>query len=150
MKKHVWITLGSIVAVAGLGTLFSQLGMGWFDGLQKPNEWVPSYVIPIVWTVIYVLFAAVLLHWQSRTPLSTEQIVLLVLNGILNVLWCLVFFTGKQLLWGVIVIVINALFALRLIFEVCKQSGLYGLILSVYPIWLCIATTLNLAVWMLN
>ena len=48
MKKKIIITVVSIVAVAGLGTLFSQLGMGWFDGLSKPSEWVPSWVFPVV------------------------------------------------------------------------------------------------------
>ena len=150
MKKNVIITVVSIVAVAGLGTLFSQLGMGWFDGLNKPTEWVPSWVFPVVWTVIYGLFGWVLIKWQGIKPLTKENIILLIINGVLNVLWCLVFFTCNQLLLGNIVIIINALFGLRLYFEVCKEDALSGLLISIYPIWLCIATTLNIAVWILN
>lgn len=150
MKKNGIISIVAIVLVAGLGTIFTQLGMGWFDGLVKPTEWIPSFIIPIVWTVIYLAFAIILILWQKKRPLTTENKVLLIINGVLNILWCLVFFTLNQLFLGVVVIVINALFALRLLFEICKESALYGLILSIYPIWLCIATMLNTVLWILN
>ena len=150
MKKNIWFIIGGVVLVAGLGTLFTQLGMGWFDGLIRPKEWIPSFVIPIVWTVIYLLFIYVLIKWNNRRPLTKENIILLSINGFLNVLWCLVFFTLNQLLLGNIIIIINALFALRLYFEICKEDAMNGLIISIYPIWLCIATTLNTALWILN
>ena len=150
MKKNGIISTALIILVAGLGTLFTQLGMGWFDGLVRPTEWIPSFIIPIVWTVIYLAFAIILIIWQNKRNLTTENIVLLVINGVLNVLWCLVFFTFKQLFLGNVIIIINALFAIRLLFEICKESAFYGLILSIYPIWLCVATSLNTALWILN
>lgn len=150
MKKNIIITIISIILVAVIGTIFTQIGMEWFEGLDKPAEWIPSFIIPIVWTVIYLAFAFILIKWQSKTPLTTENIVLLAINGVLNVLWCLVFFTLNQLLLGNIIIIINALFAIRLLFEICKQDAMNGLILSIYPIWLCIATSLNTALWILN
>jgi len=150
MKKNILITLGSIILVAVLGTIFAQLGMSWFDGLIKPKEWIPSFIIPIVWTIIYLLFAYVLIKWQNRTPLTKENIILLIINGVLNVLWCLVFFTLHQLFLGNVVIIINALFGIRLYLEICKEDAMNGLIISLYPIWLCIATTLNIALWILN
>ena len=133
-----------------MGTIFTQLGMGWFDTLEKPTEWIPSFIIPIVWTIIYLAFAIIGVLWQSKIELTTEHKVLLIINGVLNVLWCLIFFTARQLFLGNVIIVINALFALRLLFEICKYKPLYGLILSIYPIWLCVATTLNIALWILN
>lgn len=150
MKKNIIIIIASIVGVAALGTLFTQLGMRWFDGLNKPSEWIPSFIIPIVWTVIYLLFAYVLIKWQSKEAISKESIVLLVINGVLNILWCLVFFTLNQLFLGNVVIVINFLFAVRLYLEICKVDAMNGMLVSLYPIWLGIATTLNLALWILN
>ena len=150
MKKSIIISLCSILLVAGLGTLFTQLGMNWFDTLIKPSEWIPSFIIPIVWTVIYSLFAYVLIKWIQHKPLSKENALLLIINGVLNVLWCFVFFTLKQLFLGNVIIIINALFALRLYFEICKEDAMNGLLISIYPIWLCIATALNMAVWILN
>ncbi len=150
MKKNYIITTVSVIAVAVLGAIFTRFGMQWFEGLTKPSQWIPSFIIPIIWSVIYASFIAALCLWQKRKPLTTENIVLLVINGVMNVLWCLVFFALKSLFLGNVIIVINALFSIKLLFEICKESSVYGLWLSIYPIWLCVATTLNLAVWILN
>ncbi|MBE5745991.1 MAG: tryptophan-rich sensory protein [Clostridiales bacterium] len=150
MKKGNIISTLSIIIVAVIGTIFTQIGMSWFDSLTKPTEWIPSFIIPIVWTVIYLAFAIILIKWQNKTELTKENIILLVINGVLNILWCLVFFTLNQLFIGNVIIIINALFAIRLIFEIAKEDAMYGLILSIYPIWLCIATSLNTALWILN
>lgn len=150
MKIKYFITAGGVIAVAGLGALFTQFGMQWYGTLIKPTQWIPSFIIPIAWATIYISFIAALCLWQKRKPLTAENIVLLVINGVMNVLWCLVFFTLKWIFLGNVIIVVNLLFAIRLLFEICKESSVYGLWLSIYPIWLSIAATLNMAVWILN
>ena len=150
MKKSSVISTVSIIIIAVLGAIFTHLGMQWYEGLTKPTQWIPSFVIPILWTVIYLSFIVALWLWQNKKPLTRETIVLLAINGFLNVPWCLVFFTLKSLFLGNVIIVINVLFAIKLLFEICKDRPLYGLWLSIYPTWLCVAATLNLAVWILN
>ena len=150
MKKNSIISTIAVIVVAGLGTLFTQLGMDWFDTLQKPTQWIPSFIIPIVWTVIYLSFAVILFLWQQKDALPTKTIFLLIANGVLNVLWCLTFFTLHLMFVGNIIIVINTIFAFLLVSDIYKQNEKYGIILSLYPIWLSIATTLNTAIWILN
>lgn len=154
MKKsglfNVIIALVVIGIVAGLGNFFVNLGMSWFDSLDKPSQWIPNFVIPIVWTVIYLLFALVLFFWLKKETLPKNIVILLIINGILNLLWCLVFFTLQQLFLGNVIIIINALFAIKLISEISKIKKVYAIVLSLYPIWVCIACSLNLALWILN
>lgn len=154
MKKKnilgIFFVIISIIVVSVLGSVFVNLGMDWFNTLNKPSQWISNFVIPIVWTVVYIAFAVILTIWQNKEKLSNKTIILLVINGVLNVLWCLTFFTLKQLLIGNIVIVINAFFAVWLILEIAKYKKLYSYILCIYPIWVCIATTLNTALWILN
>lgn len=150
MKIKYFISTGAVIIVAALGALFTQFGMEWYDILIKPSQWIPSFIIPIAWAIIYLSFIVALILWQLRKPLTVENIVLLAINGVLNVLWCLVFFTLKSLFIGNVIIVVNVLFAIRLLFEICKESSVYGLWLSIYPIWLSVAVTLNMAVWILN
>ena len=147
--KYVTI-VGSIAVVAGLGSLFVNLGMEWFDALSKPSQWIPNVVIPIVWTVIYLAFAIVLCLWASKCKLPKLTVILLIVNGILNVLWCLVFFALNLTFVGNIAILINLIAAYVLTIDILLRKKWYGLILSIYPIWITIATTLNLAMWMLN
>ena len=140
-----------ILAVAGLGTLFVGLGMDWFNSLAKPSQWIPNVIIPIVWTVIYLAFAVILALWQNREnniKLSTN--ILLIINGVLNVLWCLLFFTLHLTFVGNISIILNLVAGYLLIADIYKQNKLYGLILLIYPLCLSIATTLNTALWILN
>lgn len=144
------LILGSIAIVAGLGTLFVQLGMPWYNGLNKPSEFVPNWVVPTMWTIIYVMFAIILCIWVSKETLPMEIIGLLVFSGILNILWCLVFFTLHQLLWGVVIILAVALLAYWLVGSIAKRCKLYGYLLFVYPIWTSIAFCLNACLWILN
>lgn len=144
------ITWVVIIVVAVLGSIFVNLGMDWFDSLTKPSEWVPNFVIPIIWTIIYLLFAIVFIFLYKKEVVNTKIIVLGILNAVFNVLWCLVFFTLNQLLLGEIVIIINVVLGALLVAELTKTQLWYTFLLWVYPIWLSIATLLNTAVCILN
>ena len=139
-----------IILVATLGSVFVYLGMDWFSTLERPIEWVPNALIPIVWSVIYLTFALVFYLWikNSEVPIVVRNLALA--NGILNVLWCLVYFTFNQLLLGLVFIILNLIFAIILWNQIYKNNKTYAYFLSIYPIWLCIATCLNLATWILN
>lgn len=142
------ITLIGIIVVAVLGSIFVNLGMEWFDLLRKPSQWIPNIAIPIVWSVIYLTFAVILFLWQTKKPINKKVVGLLIVNGIFNVLWCLVFFTLHQTFLGLIVIVLNLILANILVFNIVKEK--YALILFIYPVWISLATCLNLALWILN
>ena len=154
MKKENIIQYGiavfSVLLVALLGWVFVDMGMDWFNGLQKPSEWIPDITFAIVWTVIYSTFIFYMIHLVRKEKDNKRVIWLLVINGVLNVLWCLIFFALNSLLGGLIVIVLNLIASVLLLKEICKTSELYSYILTVYPIWLSLATCLNLASWILN
>jgi len=151
-KQTLKIIISSafILLVAVLGSIFVNLGMEWFGGLEKPSEWVPNFIIPIMWTIIYLSFAIINFLWFRKGEIPRKIIILMIVNSIFNVLWCLVFFTLNQLLIGNIVIVLNLVLGYVLVVNILRVKPIYGYILSVYPIWLSLATTLNTAVWILN
>ena len=153
MKNNVLRISGvvaPIVIVAVLGSVFVNFGMDWFNELIKPSQWIPNWVIPVVWTVIYLTFAVVLLIWSGKDEIPTDTKILLIANGILNILWCLVFFTLKLTFIGNIVIILNLIAGIVLWINIFLQKKNYAYWLSIYPIWLSVATTLNLAMWILN
>ena len=144
------VVIVSILSVAVLGSIFVNLGMDWFSSLETPSKFVPSFIIPIVWTIIYVVFAVVLCNWVGKENLPKSTFVLLIINGVFNVLWCLLFFTLNQTLWGVISIVLLLIFAWLLIVDIYTKKPNYALFTLIYPVWASIATTLNLSLWILN
>lgn len=145
-KTKFFTSLGAIIIVAGLGSLFVNLGLDWFSTLEKPNEWVPNLTFPIVWSIIYFLFV-ISLYFLAKQNLFSEKIsIFLIINGVLNILWCLIFFTLNQLFLGLIIIILNLIFGFILV----NKMGKFSYFLIIYPIWLSLATCLNLAVWILN
>ena len=144
------ISTASIILVAVLGSIFVNLGIDWFNLLHRPTQWIPNIIIPIVWTVIYLSFAIINYLWLKNGGINKNAVVLMIINGILNVLWCLIFFTLRQLFLGDIVIIVNIIFGILLWVQINKTQKIYSYVLALYPIWLCIATTLNLALWILN
>ncbi|MFQ6773151.1 MAG: TspO/MBR family protein [Clostridia bacterium] len=152
MKKSLKITLSlvGVILVAGLGSLFVNLGIEWFNALTKPSQWIPNIVIPIVWTIIYILASIVLVLRINREEDNQAINALFIINEILNVLWCMCFFTLKLTFMGNIVIILNLVLAYLLVIHLFKERKLYGYLLSIYPLWVSIATTLNTALWILN
>ncbi len=144
------IIISSILVVAVLGSIFVNLGMDWYATLNKPSQWVPNIVIPIMWTIIYITFAIILSIWEIKGEIPNKIIALLIVNGILNILWCLFFFTLQLTLIGNITIILLLISAIVLFNEMLKLKPLYAYICAIYPVWVCIATTLNTAIWILN
>lgn len=147
---NIILSIGAVVLVAVLGSIFVNMGMDWFDTLVKPSEWVPNIVIPIMWTIIYVAFAIYLYFAIKNDTLDREMIILLIVNGLLNVIWCFLFFTVNSLLWGLIAIVLNLIVGAVMITLMHKRDMFFSYVLTIYPLWLSIATCLNLACWILN
>lgn len=152
MSKNIKtvIAILSIILVAVLGSVFVNLGMDWFNGLVKPSQWIPNIVIPIVWTIIYLAFAIILFIWYRKGEVPKNIVIHLIINGVLNVLWCLTFFTLNLTFIGNTVIILNLIAGYILWININKVEKTYAYFLTIYPIWLSIATTLNLALWILN
>ena len=149
-KWKYFIVVLAIALVAGLGSLFVNLGMDWFSTLNKPSRFVPSFVFGIVWSVIYITFAIIICLWIRKEKLPKSTFILLIVNGVLNVLWCLLFFTLNNTILGLVAIVLNLIAAIILWINMFKFKPVYAYITSIYPIWISLATCLNLALWILN
>lgn len=154
MKRNllysILVSFLPVIIVAVLGSIFVNIGMDWFGLLIKPSQWIPNIVIPIVWTVIYLLTSIVIFLWVRNGKMPKNVVVLFIINGVLNVLWCLLFFTLELTFIGLIAIVINLIMGYLLLSEIRKENSLYYYMLVIYPVWLSIATALNLALWILN
>ena len=125
MKKENIINyvvgISSVLLVALLGWVFVDMGMDWFNGLNKPSEWIPNAIIPIVWTIIYSAFILYIIHLVRKEKDNKRIIALLIVNGVLNVLWCLIYFALNSLLGGQVIIILNLImvFMIEMILWIC-------------------------------
>ena len=81
MKKNVKIIISilAVILVAGLGTLFVNLGSTWFNTLLKPSQWIPNIVIPVIWTIIYIAFITILTLWWLKEYIPFMTVILLII-----------------------------------------------------------------------
>lgn len=137
-----------IIVVAVLGTIFVYSGSEWYSNLNKPIEWPPSIIITIIWSIIYSLFYvyAINSNYYNDNKLTN----LLLINGFLNVLWCFMYFVLNYIFISLIIIIINLIISILTIRIIYQNNKRYAYMLIIYPLWLCIAATLNLAIWILN
>ncbi len=147
--KRFFQSFAPTIVVAALGSVFVFLGRDWFSALIKPDQWINNIIIPIVWTVIYSIASIVLFMW-SETGVPKSVAALFIVNGVLNVIWCLLFFTFRLTFVGLIAIILNLIAGVLLLAEIKKLKGKYFYALLIYPIWLSLATALNTALWILN
>lgn len=148
--KYQIFQIISVVLVAIIGTIFVQMGMTWFNGLSKPSSWVPNYIIPIMWTIIYICAIISMFLLIKNDKMNKTLVIMFIINGVLNVLWSLVFFTLHWILIGEVVLILNLIAGWLLLTEMHEVDKLTSYILVVYPVWLMIALMLNTALWILN
>lgn len=153
-KKTIIVNILIAVAAVGivvlLSSIFTNRNTDWYNTLTHPSQWMPRVVFPIVWSLIYVVMAAIIFVLLQKNEMDKELIVLFSVNGILNILWCLVFFTLTSTLGGVVVLSTCFWAGIMLTMKLLKVNQKLGYFSVIYPYWLTLALFLNIASWILN
>ena len=147
---NIVIAILSVAVVGVVGRLLTDTNSDWFLALNKPSEFVPSIVFTIMWSLIYLLFAAVIFLLLERREMDTLTLVTLLLTGVFQWLWSLVYFRLHSLLLGLVMLILLAALAIVLLSHLGKKNKLYLDLLAIYPMWLTLATFINLSLWAIN
>jgi translocator protein len=146
-------------AVATFGALIgAQHITGWYALAEKAPWSPPNWVFAPVWTFLYVIMSvAAWLVWRERTRrVVTGALVLYVAQLVLNSLWMPAFFAlyptlGETALWiALVVIVLLVATVGAMIHEFWRIHLPAAIALFPYLAWCVYATTLNIAVAVLN
>lgn len=128
-----------------IGGLFTADGVvsDWYTTLNKAPWTPPGWVFGAAWFTIMVLFSFFMTHLYQESQNKKMVAGLYALQWILNAGWNPVFFSLR--LTEIALVIITALLLLILAFHFIarRKSILQHLMLSVYSIWLIIATSLN-------
>jgi tryptophan-rich sensory protein len=140
------------VGVAVLGALATDLGP-WYRDLVKPAFQPPDWLFGPAWTLIYACAAAAAVEaWlRAPDPLRRREVVeLFLLNGILNLLWSILFFRLRRPDWALLEVGALWLSVLVLLLVVRGFSRPSAWLLLPYLAWVGFAAILNLAIVHLN
>jgi translocator protein len=157
------------LAIGALGTIPTARAIPtWYRALDKPGWNPPDRIFGPVWTTLYALMgiALVLVRRQSQAPEpvtegaeSTAQAVpepanpsrvraqtVFGLQLALNLAWSFVFFGGRSLRGGVVVITLLWASIVATIAEFSRTSRVAALLLVPYLAWVSFASILNIEI----
>jgi translocator protein len=138
-----------VMAAGGVVTIIGP----WYEALRKPAWQPPGFVFGPAWTLISLLtvIAAVRAWRRAESPESRRWLIAaFTLNGGLNFLWNVLFFTLRRPDWALIEVVFLWLSILTLVVLCGRLSRLSGLLLLPYLLWVAFAAYLNWTIVQLN
>ena len=136
-----------LVAIVALSGVQFQPG-AWYLQLQKPFWTPPGWLFPPVWTALYLMIA--IAGWRIFAGTSRILKALWLVQLVLNGLWSWLFFGLHQTGLGLIDIfaMLTAIAALVLVSRGLDRRVSW--LLTPYLVWVAYASTLNLAIYLLN
>ena len=153
MSKKLWdsilISVLVTVVTAGLALLFTDTESAWYVSLEKPIFQPPGWVFGAVWGIVYTLFAVSLTFAQLK-KVPNKIYILYALQAVLNILWCLFFFTFHMPYSSLIIILAYLVVTYLTVRNVYSYSKIASFILIPQVIWLIVATVLNYSIIYLN
>jgi tryptophan-rich sensory protein len=150
--RPIFVAALAAVVVAALGATMTDLGP-WYQALRKPSWQPPDWLFGPAWTAIYALTVIAGVTAWRQAPNSTARewlIALFALNGFLNVLWSILFFSLRRPDWALVEVVFLWLSILVPIIVFSQYARSASVLLLPYLAWVLFAAILNLAIVQLN
>lgn len=137
------VVLGSIVGFIISGSID-------YNELIQPPLAPPSWLFPVMWTIIYLLMGA------SYYLIKTEDKELGIVDALyyvqlgVNLLWSVIFFIFKLRLLACIWIVLLDLLVGVMIYWFYNTKKISGYLNILYMFWILFATYLTIGIYILN
>lgn len=151
-RRPLAVSIAGFTLVALLGGLATEIGP-WYRALQKPSFQPPDWLFGPAWTVIFILTAVAAAdcwrHAQSDAD-RRRVAVAFVVNGILNILWSVLFFKLRRPDWALAEVVLLWSSIVSLMVVAWPLTRRAVALLVPYLAWVSFASILNLAVVRLN
>lgn len=156
MKKIHWGKLIFHIAiplvVGGLSALLTKNSMKKYQVLQLPFLAPPSFVFPIVWTILFILMgiSTYLIHTTETESNKTSAYQIYGLQLLLNFAWPLIFFRTNAYLFALLWLIALIITICRMVVIFNKIQPWAGKLQIPYLLWSLFAAYLNFAVYLLN
>lgn len=121
-----------------------------YNYLVNPPLSPPSYLFPIVWSILYLLIGISYYIYRKNNNDNPLTIKLYYIQLILNYLWSIIFFTLKLRTLAVIWIIVLAITIIYLMIRFYKEERTSFYLFIPYILWVLFATYLNIGIVVLN
>lgn len=145
--KVYFISIVSTLLVGVLAGLLSMNSMGIYSFINRPPLSPPSWLFPVVWTILYILMGiGVAIYYIKTNKVPTIYILQLIVNFI----WPLIFFNLPAYFLSFVVLLLLIVLVINMIRKFSEVSKLAAFLQIPYLIWLLFAAYLNFAIYLLN
>lgn len=145
-KKLIVSILIPVVLGSLIGVLIDTSSYGY---LLKPVLSPPSWLFPVMWTVLYILMG-VSSYLVSRDAGSSDVLSVYGLQLFVNLMWSIIFFVFNFYLVSFVWLLILDALVIYMIFKFYKINRVSAYLQFPYLIWILFASYLNLGIYILN
>ena len=139
------------LAVGSLSSVFTIMGMPYYEMQEKPFFTPPNFLFPIVWTILYLLMGiSAEMVRQSADPKKKDMLQTYYLQLAVNFFWSVLFFGLHQYFIAFLCLLLLIILIIKMIREFAEISLTAAKLQIPYLLWCCFASVLNFGVWWLN
>ncbi|MBQ4546744.1 MAG: tryptophan-rich sensory protein [Oscillospiraceae bacterium] len=153
LKKYFPYIISVLISlgIGGFSAFLTKDNMSIYSEINRPPLSPPSWLFPVVWTVLFVLMGiAAAKIWCSNGKRLDSALLFYGFQLVFNFCWSLIFFNFRAFLfafiWLLALLVLIAITAVKFY----KTDKAAGWLLLPYFLWVCFAGYLNFMIWRLN
>ena len=157
MKKQTRNFIVSVAISLGVGILSALLtrgNMNIYEEVSTPPLSPPSFLFPVVWTVLYVLMgiSAAIVYNTRTSPLARrkEALTLYYVSLFFNFFWSIIFFNIRAFLFAFVWLLVLLTLIILTIVKYYKINKTAAYLQIPYAVWVTFAGYLNFGIWILN
>ncbi|WP_299339297.1 TspO/MBR family protein [uncultured Psychroserpens sp.] len=121
----------------------------WYTQLEKA-PWTPEgWVFGVAWTIVMICFSTYMAFLYLKRP-THKVLTLFIVQFVLNVSWNFIFFNQQLIDLALVNIILLLIIVTALLFTYIKDLHGKTILIFPYVIWLSIATSLNLYIYIYN
>ncbi len=152
--KPYLLSAAATLAVGGLSALLTAGNMNIYETTKAPPLSPPSWLFPVVWTVLYILmsisFTRVFLKIKRSPRMKRGTIRIYALNLFFNFMWSIFFFNCRAFLFSFVWLVLLWLIIFSMTVNFYRTDKISGYLLIPYLLWVTFAGYLNAGIYALN
>ena len=152
--KTFGIAIAIPLAVGGLSAFITRNSMGIYDKINQPFLAPPSWLFPVVWTILYILMGVstglIYRDKNSSTEDKRKAFVLYGLNLFLNFFWSIIFFNFGAFFIAFLWLMLMIFVIVKMITAFNKVSPTAAYLQVPYIMWCCFASYLTASIWLMN
>lgn len=153
IKPYV-ISIAIALTVGGLSALLTMENMDIYSRINRPPLSPPSWLFPVVWTILYVLMgigAALVYNRKEFKPEGVRRsLIIYAVNLFLNFFWSIIFFNLEAYFLAFVWLVALWAVIIAMIISFRRVSPAAAYLQIPYLIWVTFAGYLTFAIYLLN